>query len=248
MGRRAGGESEGTARVVGRAPPPSAGGPSSLSQAALDSFLTELNVGSQLDEAGVLDSFGHSWADMSLPLVPLDASGWETSDAGIDPTPVDFGSKHQFCEHFQHTDGVCRPRVLLPPALTIVRTFRPPAADNVLNESFFRSVPRVVRHALIQRVAALSSSTALGEAASMAFVLMFKAKGQPEGAQARQDLLAQSDHYFQAAVAALGEEGLSLEAQLTALADLQLCQVGRATRSKMARFSCSLHLLLRSRS
>ncbi len=103
----------------------------------------------------------------------------------------------------------------------------PPAslADNVLNESFFRSVPRVVRHALIQRVASLSSSTALGEAASMAFVLMFKAKAQPEGAQARVDLLAQSDHYFQTAVAALGEEGLSLEAQLTAIADLQLCQL-----------------------
>ena len=101
--------------------------------------------------------------------------------------------------------------------------------DNALNQSFFQSVPRVVRHALVQRVSELSSSTALGEAASMAFVLMFKAKAQPDGAeQRRRELLAQSDHWFQTAVASLGDDGLSLEAQLTAIADLQLCQLASA--------------------
>ena len=81
-------------------PPPPAAPPSPLSQAALGHFLAELSAPGPVDAAGVLDAFGQSWASVGLPLVPLDNSGWATSDAGLDldPAPVDLGSKHQFCQ------------------------------------------------------------------------------------------------------------------------------------------------------
>jgi hypothetical protein len=60
--------------------------------------------------------------------------------------------------------------------------------------------------------------------ASMAIVLLHHADARGEGV-ATHHLVAESDEYFEKAMAALGTPGLPLEAQLLACLDLQAYQV-----------------------
>lgn len=92
------------------------------------------------------------------------------------------------------------------------------------NEGFFRSIPKPVREIMVKRMNNVASSSQLGAAASMAMVLLYRARTQPQGTeeaeQAQQRLLAQSDRFFQQAVLHL-QTPIPLEGKIVACLDMQ---------------------------
>jgi len=70
----------------------------------------------------------------------------------------------------------------------------------------------------------MTASHELTRLASMAIVLLHHADARGEESSTRH-LVVESDEYFQKAMAALGSQGLPLEAQLLACLDMQAYQV-----------------------
>ncbi|KAK4703559.1 hypothetical protein P7C70_g2654, partial [Phenoliferia sp. Uapishka_3] len=98
-----------------------------------------------------------------------------------------------------------------------------------LNEEFFRSLPNPVREIVKMRTGDVAASHDLTRAASMAMVLLYRARTHPGGgAEAQSLLIKQSDHYFQQAVVHLEKASIPLEAQLVAVADMLLHQFDQA--------------------
>lgn len=95
-------------------------------------------------------------------------------------------------------------------------------ADAALNEEFFRSLPNPVREIVKMRTGDVAASHDLTRAASMAMVLLYRARQAEGGAEAQALLIKQSDHYFQQAVMHLETATIPLEAQLIAMADMQV--------------------------
>ena len=86
----------------------------------------------------------------------------------------------------------------------------------------------------------MTASHELTRLASMAIVLLHHADAHGEDSSTRH-LVAESDEYFQKAMAALGSQELPLEAQLLACLDMQAYQVGH----RFDPLSCRLQSLTR---
>lgn len=78
------------------------------------------------------------------------------------------------------------------------------------------------------RTGDVAASHDLTRAASMAMILLHRARSQPVGgAEAEALLIKQSDNYFQQAVMHLETAAIPLEAQLVAVADMQVSTAPR---------------------
>lgn len=120
--------------------------------------------------------------------------------------------------------------------LTLVSSLRPtPPPDAALNEEFYRSLPNPVREIVKMRTGDVAASHDLTRAASMAMILLHRARSQPVGgAEAEALLIKQSDNYFQQAVMHLETAAIPLEAQLVAVADMQVSTAPRRRATRRA--------------
>ncbi|KAM0751037.1 hypothetical protein T439DRAFT_325193 [Meredithblackwellia eburnea MCA 4105] len=154
---------------------------------------------------------GSSTAAASIPiarggLVPSTSGPSSGSVVGVVP----------HCEKPEHADGGCD-------------CTGPSPLYAALNEEFFRSIPNPVREMLKLRTGDVAASHDLTRAASMAMLLLYRARTLNEGsAEAQELLIKQSDHYFQKAVMHLETASIPLEAQMVAVADMQLHQFDQA--------------------
>lgn len=92
-----------------------------------------------------------------------------------------------------------------------------------------------MRRYIVAKITSLTASYDLTRAASMAIVLLHRARSSPDHDPEARKLLAKSDEYFQEAVLGLGSAGIPLEAQLLACLDLEAYQVSRC----VARAPCA---------
>lgn len=98
-------------------------------------------------------------------------------------------------------------------------------ADNALNVEFLNLMPTSDRLRAAKAWTDLARSTRLGRTAAAACVWLYLARSsRTVDPEARSHLLAQSDRYFQRAVAQLSDE-VSLDSQIYALLDLFFVQV-----------------------
>ncbi|KAI5475600.1 Zn(2)-C6 fungal-type transcription factor [Pseudohyphozyma bogoriensis] len=103
-----------------------------------------------------------------------------------------------------------------------------------LNDDFYQSIPKPVRELVTAVTGDVAASHELTRAASMALVMIHRARSKTDGggAEAQDKLIKQSGLYFQQAVAALEKtSSIPLEAQLIAMADMQIHQFDQAGAS-----------------
>jgi hypothetical protein len=114
--------------------------------------------------------------------------------------------------------------------------------DANLNDDFYQSIPKPLREIVKLQTGDVAASHELTRAASMALVLVYRARSQPDGgADAQAALLKQSDLYFNQAVAHLETASIPLEAQLIAMADMQVRQPTRNNHNNVTDQAIQLH-------
>lgn len=106
--------------------------------------------------------------------------------------------------------------LFLPPQRTMSNNCN---ADASLNDDFYQSIPQPVRRLVTLVTGNMAASYALTQAASMAILLLYKARNQEEE---KELLLRQSEIYFEHAKACLSTADIPLEAQLIGVADMQV--------------------------
>ncbi|KAI5474225.1 Zn(2)-C6 fungal-type transcription factor [Pseudohyphozyma bogoriensis] len=95
-----------------------------------------------------------------------------------------------------------------------------------INETFLETLPKPVRQVIVQRWNNVASSTALGRASSTALcMLQFLRLPENNNPEAQERILAQSNHYFERAIAHLADDALPLESQLNSVIDMHYHQL-----------------------
>lgn len=101
------------------------------------------------------------------------------------------------------------------------------------NESYWKSMPKPVREIVAQRMNHVASSSELTRCASMAMVLIYRARKNSDNADDMQEaqarLLEKSEEYFKQALVHL-QTPIPLEAQIVAVLDMQAYQVSSVRR------------------